>query len=992
MGIRRRRRKLTTTLSTMETRLKSVELRPISLLTTEQINAAVTIGASTTPDRFFIGDDAPNTYNIIHDAYYYPKKLTGKDNDLVEIYTQGSLSLSVDKRIEISGIHGTVDTAIDVTSDNFTVAEVEESPWTGRASYKHDPTQDQLPTVVIGYAYSVVPETLAPSSLSTRQRLETRATINTFSITNTTVTINTTANHRFKVEDVVYVNLDEDGAYNPESTTAYGTDGIFKLTAVTSNSLSYVLPAGVGSPTGDINPTANVYVFATARNWCDVGDTWIDTSGAEDTTYYWSGLRWAEFTATTPGVGGDSTPPAPVSNVAVVALESGGYTDSSGTPRARITLNWDAPTLDANGNPLTDLVGYEVWYSYVSGSEWIKSGVIIGEEKYTASNLDPARTVYFQVYAVDSSLNRSTAVNFNTVSGTFAAVLNPPSAPILASDLGVITARWNGLDNGGLNPHPSIRLIETHVSPTSGFTPSANTRVASMSASTDNYSSIYQYNDGTGNLINMSYSTDYYFKFVAVDSSGNRTAGSTQAVGQISQVDGAAIQAGAISAKILAGETIVATSNASVYQIELNANHLRAVHKINGTETFKMNSSDGAVTIGAGITNTSINGSAITVSNLSANSITTGTLNASNVTVTNLSANSITTGTLNGTNVTVTNLSASSITTGTFSGNRVSGGTITGTTVTGGTFITSGTRRVEISGTNANFYDSNGTLSGRVTAGEDGRAATMYFGTDVTGVFAYNGGLDLEANGPVQVTGGNGLTSSGPITAGNGLTVNGAVGTLNQGLTVGGAVGTFNAGLAVNNAEADFNAGLWTTYVDISTGRLSQDQASGRIASNVGLLSNGPMGVTGNFTYVAAIDTGTTFPLYWKSGGTNLVYRLSSSRRYKTDIKDAEFDYDALLAVRIRTFKNKKDAEEFGIENVELTYGYIAEELHDLGLTDFVVYENDEDGNPRPESVNYMSMAMATHSIVKLQDSKIKELENTLEALISRIEALESAQ
>jgi hypothetical protein len=120
-----------------------------------------------------------------------------------------------------------------------------------------------------------------------------------------------------------------------------------------------------------------------------------------------------------------------------------------------------------------------------------------------------------------------------------------------------------------------------------------------------------------------------------------------------------------------------------------------------------------------------------------------------------------------------------------------------------------------------------------------------------------------------------------------------------------------------------------------------------RVASNTGFLSNGPLGVSGDLTYAAAIDTGTTYPLYWKSG-TNLVYRLSSSERYKTSIQDANFNYEALLQATVRTFKNKKDVEENGLENAELTYGYIAEELEALGLIDFVVYEADENGNMRP--------------------------------------------
>lgn len=961
MGIRRRRRKLTTTLTSMETRLKSVELRPISLLTTEQVNAAVTTPVTQVEDRFFIGDDAPNTYNVVHDAYYYPKKLTGKDNDLVEIYTQGSLNRSVDERIEISGIHGGASSLIDVSNTNFSVTEVEESPWTGRASYKHDPTQDQLPGVVIGYAYSVVPETLAPTSLNTRLRLETRAAIQSYEITGTTVTVTTPTTHRFKVDDVIYNNLNEDAIFNPVASTAYGVDGLFRISAVTSNTISWQIPAGVGLPTGTIVPTASdVYVFATARSWCAVGDTWVDTSGASEVTYYWSGIRWTEFTATSTGAGADTTPPNPVANVAVVVAESGSYADSSGTPRARITLSWEAPTQDSDGDPLTDLAGYEVWYSYTNGSEWIKSGVIVGEEKYTATNLDPARTVYFKVYAVDSSLNRSTAVDFSAVSGSYASVLNPPSAPILESDLGVVTARWNGLDNTGVIPHPSIRLIETHVSTTNNFTPSLSTRVASMTASTDNYSSVYQFRNGLGTLQNMAYETDYYFKFVAVDASGNRTTGSGQTIGRISQVDGAAIKAGAISAKILEGETIVATSNTSPFQIELNANFLRAVNKSTGAETFKMQTSNGAVTIGAGITNTTINGSLISVQNINANNITSGTinasvigvtnLNASNITsgtinanvisVTNLNASNITFGTLNGNNVTVQNLSASAITTGTFSGDRISGGTITGTTVSGGTLITSGTRRVEISGSNANFFDGNGALSGRVTAGEAGRAATMYFGTGISGVFAYNGGMDLEANGAVKVTGGGGLTSAGLVTADAGLVV-----------TEGQQFRTSVIRRAGANGQINYitSAGTVIAYFDTS-----------------------------------AASAGTT-QLWILSNGSAVSWVNRSSRRYKTNINDYSDPSDKILDLRAVTYQanpaaygmSEEDGDSMPLGKLEV--GLIAEEVAEAGLDVLVAYSS-QDPN-LVEGLDYTRIGVMLIPIVKRLKEEIAELKAKVENL-----------
>lgn len=127
--------------------------------------------------------------------------------------------------------------------------------------------------------------------------------------------------------------------------------------------------------------------------------------------------------------------------------------------------------------------------------------------------------------------------------------------------------------------------------------------------------------------------------------------------------------------------------------------------------------------------------------------------------------------------ITANEISSTYVYAGTIDADQINAGTVTGLNINGGTLSTTGARHVEISGTNANFYDSSGTLSGRVTAGEDGRAATMYFGTGISGVFAYNGGLELESNGTVQVPGGNGLSvTGGNLTADNRIT---SVGTYN---------------------------------------------------------------------------------------------------------------------------------------------------------------------------------------------------------------------
>jgi len=73
-----------------------------------------------------------------------------------------------------------------------------------------------------------------------------------------------------------------------------------------------------------------------------------------------------------------------------------------------VTLAWDAPTLDAMGQPLSDLDGYRLYYSTSeppSGPEG--SSVEVGlEAEATVSGL-PAGTYFFAVAAVDTAGNES---------------------------------------------------------------------------------------------------------------------------------------------------------------------------------------------------------------------------------------------------------------------------------------------------------------------------------------------------------------------------------------------------------------------------------------------------------------------------------------------------------------------------------------------------------------------------------------------------------
>jgi hypothetical protein len=304
---------------------------------------------------------------------------------------------------------------------------------------------------------------------------------------------------------------------------------------------------------------------------------------------------------------------------------------------------------------------------------------------------------------------------------------------------------------------------------------------------------------------------------------------------------------------------------------------------------------------------------------------------------------------------------------------NITAGTVSGLNVVGGTLSTSGARHVEISGTQATFYDNSGAFSGRVTAAEDGRAATLYIGTGVSGVFMYNGGLELEANGLVQVTGGNGFHSAGPISTDSNLTVDGSL-----------TVGSFNPSSISTGSITASSLTVGTSQVN-STSIYGQsvtgDSVGGGFANFTGSVT-GQSGVSsgGALTRTQLAGGGTTGASI--TDGGNFV-RTSSSARYKTDIQDLDIAYETVLSLQPKKFRRKDEVESRGDE-ARYYPGFIAEDLAGTGMDIFAFYEKLEDGSTRPDGIHYAELTAALISALKHQDQLIKDLTARIEALESR--------
>jgi hypothetical protein len=100
------------------------------------------------------------------------------------------------------------------------------------------------------------------------------------------------------------------------------------------------------------------------------------------------------------------------------------------------------------------------------------------------------------------------------------------------------------------------------------------------------------------------------------------------------------------------------------------------------------------------------------------------------------------------------------------------------------------------------------------------------------------------------------------------------------------------------------------------------------------------------------------------------LWRSTSSRRYKQDIENAEVDPAAVLDMQPRTWRDKGEVEK-DPETEKRYVGFIAEELDELGLDQFVVYDADD----KPEAIAYDRLSVALLAVLKDQDARLAALE-----------------
>lgn len=95
-----------------------------------------------------------------------------------------------------------------------------------------------------------------------------------------------------------------------------------------------------------------------------------------------------------------------------------------------------------------------------------------------------------------------------------------------------------------------------------------------------------------------------------------------------------------------------------------------------------------------------------------------------------------------------------------------------------------------------------------------------------------------------------------------------------------------------------------------------------------------------------------------------------SSARFKQDIQTWSPDQQAILALQLVTFRYKAAVDELG-EDAQVEVGLIAEDLHTLGLTWLVVY----DEHQAPFSVHYERLALALLPVIQSHEQRLTALE-----------------
>lgn len=140
------------------------------------------------------------------------------------------------------------------------------------------------------------------------------------------------------------------------------------------------------------------------------------------------------------------------------------------------------------------------------------------------------------------------------------------------------------------------------------------------------------------------------------------------------------------------------------------------------------------------------------------------------------------------------------------------------------------------------------------------------------------------------------------------------------------------------------------------------------------------VGSSSNFYVKTSLSSGTGTTLVISSGE---VKKESSSKRYKSNISDLKVSKESVFKLRPVSYLHNISLGGDGSKDI----GLIAEEV-ELYVPDLVVYDYDEFGSLRAESVKYNRLSVYLLEIIKNQDLEIIQLKNRITEIEAKLNKL----
>lgn len=382
-----------------------------------------------------------------------------------------------------------------------------------------------------------------------------------------------------------------------------------------------------------------------------------------------------------------------------------------------------------------------------------------------------------------------------------------------------------------------------------------------------------------------------------------------------------------------------------------------------------------SLTIGTGLSGTSYNGSsAVTIAIDSTVATLTGSQTLTNKTITSPTINtSIVAGSasMDIFNTTATTVNAFGAAT------TLAIGASTGTaTIANATVTLSNATALNVNGSNPTLASSS---TGTLTLFNTNLLTVNAFAAATTLNMGYTGASSATTTIAAATPG---STATNTINIATGLPAAGGTRTVNI------ATGTQTAGTSNVNIGTGMTSGTGNVTIGSGTTAVSMNGtwtfASSSTFAMTGIASGN---WTGSSSLYNAAIAGRNVQML--GSPYSIACASTSSIRYKDSVESFTFDKDKLLSLDTKSFKYKKDIEANGIENAQVHYGLIAEDVDALGGFEWIL-DYTEEGLP-----DYIywgeRMPQVLFSISKQLNEENKQMKQQIEELQAENESLSAS-